>query len=61
MKKSITFLSIVGSLCFTNLAQAEAIPIVSEGDYGSHNRYPASNATDKNTAFASRWASNIDL
>ena len=50
-----------GMLCSTNFAQAQTLPIADEGDFGgAHNNFPASNATDNNTAFASRWAANFN-
>ena len=41
-------------------AHAQTFNIVDEGDFGnSHRNFPASNATDGNTGFRSRWAATF--
>lgn len=51
------------SVCalFTSQAFSQTYTIVDEGDWGnSHSSYPPSNATDGDTAFASRWAAQFN-
>ncbi len=64
MKKSKTsLLATVASLLavLTSPASAQTFSAQSAGDFGgAHPSYPASNAIDGNTAFASRWAANYN-
>ena len=51
----------IGMLAATGSAVAQTFEIATEGDFGnSHPNYPASNATDGNTNFSSRWAATYD-
>ena len=47
------------ALLTSPIVGAQTFNIVSAGDFGgAHQNYPASNAIDGDTAFASRWAAN---
>ncbi len=51
----------IGLIFGTGSAFAQTFSISDEGDWGtSHPSYPPSNATDGNTAFASRWAATLN-
>lgn len=64
MNKCKTFsLATVASFLalLTSQAAAQTLSVQSAGDFGgAHPSYPASNAIDGNTAFASRWAANYN-
>ncbi len=64
MKKNRT-LMFANTACFlallANVAGAQTFDVQSAGDFGgAHPSYPASNAIDGSTAFASRWAANYN-
>ena len=55
---SAVWLSALGLAAST--VHSQTLDIQSAGDFGgAHNNYPASNAVDGDTAFASRWAANF--
>ena len=63
MKKSNSLMSMSWLAVFlsSGLAHGETLQAQSVGDFGgSHASYPAQNAFDGNTAFASRWAASLD-
>ena len=61
IKRMMASLSVIAFLFGANTVNAQTLSIVDEGDFGgAHPSYPASNATDGDDAFASRWAANFE-